>query len=55
MQISVIFFILFVLLAAFVITSLFIGAVCGGMADAMDEFKAEEERKRQATQHLPPK
>jgi voltage-gated sodium channel len=37
------FFISFILIAAFVMLSLFVGAVCGGMSDAMDAFKAQEE------------
>ena len=46
--ISVCYFVLFLLLAAFVLLSLFIGAVCGGMADSLDEFKAREEKERDA-------
>ena len=40
---SVVFFITFILVAAFVMLSLFVGAVCGGMSDAMDAFKTSEE------------
>jgi hypothetical protein len=40
----VLFFITFVLVAAFVIFSFFIGAVCNGMTDALSDFeKAEDE------------
>jgi hypothetical protein len=40
-MISTAFFILFILIAAFVMLSLFVGAVCGGMSEAMDAFKEE--------------
>ncbi len=43
---TVIYFIAFVLIAAFVIFSFFIGAVCGGMSDALEEFEKEEENLR---------
>ena len=36
------FFIMFVVISSFVMLSLFIGAVCGGMSDAIDGFKANE-------------
>jgi hypothetical protein len=36
---SVIYFVFFTVIAAFVMLSLFIGAVCGGMSDAMANFK----------------
>jgi hypothetical protein len=32
--------------------SLFIGAVCGGMSDAMDAFKANEDKERSAKEAL---
>ena len=38
--------IIFVLLGAFVMLSLFIGAVCGGMSDALGKFKEEAEAAR---------
>jgi hypothetical protein len=41
---AVIYFISFPIVVAFVMFSTFIGAVTGGMADAMDEFKKEEEK-----------
>jgi len=40
---STLYFIAFTLIAAFVMLSLFIGAVCGGMSDAMDKFKENAE------------
>eukprot|EP00613_Pedinella_sp_CCMP2098_P075335 CAMPEP_0171912944 /NCGR_PEP_ID=MMETSP0993-20121228/11445_1 /TAXON_ID=483369 /ORGANISM="non described non described, Strain CCMP2098" /LENGTH=1353 /DNA_ID=CAMNT_0012546867 /DNA_START=112 /DNA_END=4169 /DNA_ORIENTATION=- len=45
------FFILFILIAAFVMLSLFVGAVCGGMSEALEGFKeaqAAEEAKAAA-------
>ena len=45
---SAAFFILFVVIASFVMLSLFIGAVCGGMSDAMEEFKAKEKEEKEA-------
>ena len=42
--ISTLFVIFFVLIASFIILSLFIGAVCGGMADAVEEFEEEEKK-----------
>ena len=39
---STFYFISFVVIAAFVMLSLFIGAVCGGMSDAMGSFKDGE-------------
>jgi hypothetical protein len=42
--IATIFYISFVIIASFIVLSLFIGAVCGGMAEALDEFEAEDER-----------
>ena len=36
------YFIFFTLIAAFVMLSLFIGAVCGGMSDAMEKFNENE-------------
>ena len=44
---SVVYFIFFTVIAAFVMLSLFIGAVCGGMSDAMANFKAEEDAERE--------
>jgi hypothetical protein len=41
--IAAVFFISFVLVAAFVIMALFVGAVCGGMYEALDDFKLQEE------------
>ena len=41
------FSILFVLIAAFVMLSLFIGAVCGGMSEALDKFKEDAEALKQ--------
>jgi voltage-gated sodium channel len=38
------FFILFTVISSFVMLSLFIGAVCGGMSDAMEGFKAAERK-----------
>jgi voltage-gated sodium channel len=38
-----VFFVSFALIAGFVMLSLFVGAVCGGMGDALDDFKAKEE------------
>jgi len=40
---ATVYFITFILVAAFVMLSLFVGAVCGGMSDAMDAFKTSEE------------
>ncbi len=37
-----IYAIIFVILSAFILLSMFIGAVCGGMSDAMLEFEAKE-------------
>jgi len=45
--VSTLFFIFFVLIAAFIILSLFIGAVCGGMSDAVEEFEAEERKAKE--------
>ncbi len=42
--IATIYYISFVIIASFIVLSLFIGAVCSGMAEALDEFEAEEER-----------
>jgi hypothetical protein len=39
--ISTVFFLVFILIAAFVLLSLFVGAVCGGMSDALDAFKEQ--------------
>jgi hypothetical protein len=39
---SAVFFVMFVLVAAFVCLSLFVGAVCGGMSESIDAFKHEE-------------
>jgi len=36
------YFIMFVVVSSFVMLSLFIGAVCGGMSDAIEGFKASE-------------
>jgi hypothetical protein len=36
------YFMVFVIIAAFIILSLFIGAVVGGMNDALDAFKQQE-------------
>ena len=44
--ISTVFFIFFTLIAAFVLLSLFVGAVCGGMGDAMEQFKEQEETEK---------
>lgn len=38
---SAVFFIFFILVAAFVIMSLFVGAVCGGMYEAIDQFQEQ--------------
>ena len=46
--VSIFFFIFFVLIASFIILSLFIGAVCGGMADAVEEFEEEERSAKDA-------
>ena len=46
--VSIFFFIFFVLIASFIILSLFIGAVCGGMADAVEEFEEEERKAKDA-------
>ena len=46
--ISIFFFIFFVLIASFIILSLFIGAVCGGMADAVEEFEEAERKAKDA-------
>jgi hypothetical protein len=40
------YFVSFPIIVAFVMFSTFIGAVTGGMADAMDEFKEEEEKEK---------
>jgi hypothetical protein len=40
----VVYLVAFTVIAAFVMFSCFIGAVTGGMADAMDEFKEQEEK-----------
>lgn len=45
---SSIFFISFALIAGFVMLSLFVGAVCGGMADALDDFKAKDEEDKKS-------
>lgn len=34
------------MLGGFILTSLFIGAVCGGMQDALEEFEEKEEDRR---------
>mmetsp|Transcript_28177 Transcript_28177/g.33391 ORF Transcript_28177/g.33391 Transcript_28177/m.33391 type:complete len:1260 (+) Transcript_28177:99-3878(+) len=43
---SAFFFITFILIAAFVTMALFVGAVTGGMYEALDDFKEEEEKER---------
>ena len=47
--ISTVFFVLFVIIAAFIILSLFIGAVCGGMNDALNEFNESDAREKEET------
>ena len=44
---STVYFIFFVLIAAFVMLSLFVGAVCGGMSEAMETFKEQERNDRE--------
>jgi Ca2+-binding EF-hand superfamily protein len=46
--VSTAFFVAFILIAAFVLLSLFVGAVCGAMSDALDAFKEQAEAERQA-------
>ena len=45
--IAAIFFILFAIVSALVMLSLFIGAVCGGMSDALDSFAETEAANKQ--------
>ena len=42
MFLSALFFIFFILIAAFVMLSLFVGAVCGGMSEALDQMNEME-------------
>ena len=44
---STVYFLLFVLIAAFVMLSLFVGAVCGGMSEAMESFKEQERKEKE--------
>ena len=53
--IAIVYFVAFVLIAAFVVLSLFIGAVCGGMNDALETFKAQEQAEVEAANNLDPK
>lgn len=51
--IATIYYVSFTILVSFVIFSFFIGAVVGGMADALEEFeKSEAEEKLRLTQKL---
>jgi voltage-gated sodium channel len=43
---SAFFFIAFILIAAFVTMALFVGAVCGGMYEAIDDFRAQQEEEK---------
>jgi len=43
---SACFFVAFILIAAFVAMALFVGAVCGGMYEAIDQFKVAEEEEK---------
>ena len=45
--IATIYFISFIVVA-FIIFSLFIGAVCGGMADSLEHFEEEDQLKKEA-------
>ena len=42
--ISAVYFILFVIIGCYIILSLFIGAVCGGMTEAIDKMREEKRR-----------
>jgi voltage-gated sodium channel len=44
--VTTLFFVSFVIIGAFIMLSFFIGAVTGGMSQAMDEFDEKEERDR---------
>lgn len=47
MVLSVVYFVFFILIAAFVMLSLFVGAVCGGMSEALDQMTEMEDKAKQ--------
>ena len=44
------YFVVFIFIAAFILLSIFIGAVCSGMAESMDEYRENAEKETQASE-----
>ena len=45
--IATVYFISFIVVASFIIFSLFIGAVCGGMSESLEHFEEEDRRAKE--------